>query len=994
MQSLSNPSRLHRLVSWAKAPASLAQSAAFLLLLSAGATAAWMPPQARHALAQRVEVAAHLPALPALFHAAPPAAKRSVVATLPPLLSQKVLTQSNAQVISIGGRPTFVVTSTGDGDVDPAAPPGTCITTSANGANCTLRAAIEVANASRGATINFNIPGGGVQTIAPATQLPNITVPVTINGYSPQMGASANTLTVGDNAKILVEINEANAGASGAGLLLSAGSDGSSISGLAINRVGNGSGIQLFSTSADTIATKSNQIVDNLASGNSFAGVEIDGPQTTGTSVQNNKVGTDASGTTAIPNAVGVQLIGSTGNAIGGTSAGQGNVISGNTGVGLILNSGSNSNTIQGNLIGTDVTGLKALGNGIIGVGVNNATNNDIFNNTITSATSDGIFIGGGSSTGTIIQINRIGVGSDGTTPLPNAGNGIHFFGAAPGHTVGDPLPASAALKRAATVAAASGLGNIIANNGGAGVSIELGGGQLCHRKSILGNSIYGNKKLGIDLNGDGITQNQPVSNQGDTKVTGPNALQNYPILSSATVSGGNVTIAGTLTSAPNAMFRIEFFSNPAPDTSTHGQGQTLLGFQNVATDASGNAKINATLPVTGTNTAFAATATDAVGNTSEFSTTSVASQPAPPVATTTTVTSSSPGNSSQVGQTVTFTARAMAGAGQFPSGTITFFDGTTMLGTGVQTDGPAPTFSTSTLSAGTHSITATYTPAQGSNFTGSTSNTLTQTVMAPTTTSNTLSINDVTVAKPASGTGTLLFTVTLSSGTSSGGKRKTPIVKPGKKLGKAAAPSTGYVMVIFVTIDGSAKAGTDYQTTTGTLAFSAGETQKTISVPILGGAGNGVPKTFTVFLDGAQNATITKGTGTITSVAPVSPNVVVMQSASAPSVPGGGQVTFNLTVQNTGTASAPDVVVFDTLPTGATLVSSAPSATQSGQTLTFSLGALAAGATKTLSVVVLAPNAPTTLVNTSTASATGLTGTQSAPSTRVQRLYNLSPSL
>jgi len=251
-----------------------------------------------------------------------------------------------------------------------------------------------------------------------------------------------------------------------------------------------------------------------------------------------------------------------------------------------------------------------------------------------------------------------------------------------------------------------------------------------------------------------------------------------------------------------------------------------------------------------------------------------------------------------------------------------------------------------------------------------------------PTTTNNTLSINDVTVAKPATGTTNAVFTVTLSTGTSLGGKRKTPIVKSGQKSGKAIAPSN--VTVNFTTVDGTAKAGTDYSATSGTLTFSPSQTTQTIPVTIIGGAGTGATKTFTVVLSNPTNATISRGTGTgtITSVAPATPNVVVTQSPSAASVVGGAQVTFNLTVQNTGTASAPNVVVFDTLPTGATFVSSSPSATQNGQTLTFSLGALAAGASKTLSVVVLAPNATTTLVNIATASATGPSGTQSAPST------------
>jgi len=1493
MQTFPNPSQLHRLISWAKAPVSLAQSAALLLLLSAGATAAWMPPQARHALVQRVEVAAHLPALPALFHASPPAQERDVVAALPPLLSQTVRTQSNALLAA-----SLTVTSTGDGDVDPAAPPGTCITTSANGANCTLRAAIEVANANGGATINFTIPGAGEQVITPATTLPNISVPVTINGYS--QGGKANSLGVGNDANLLVRLNGSQLLANQGGLIFDIGSAGSTLRGLSITDVRAGSGVRLrsdgntvvgcsitgngfdgitiqggknntlggpnvgdrntlsgntfdgvritpdaqgnggtgntisnsyvgtnaagsaaqpnnqgmeISTGGNTIGSASglasniiaanqgtgialvqgdgntiignligsdatntnklgnlgagiqigttqnggsasnNNIIGTVAGGNSIFGnggpqgrsgvevlngtgnsirgnridlngalgidllslgdtasnrvtpndagdadtgpnnlqnypvidlatnspnsgggisslvqgtlnslpnsqfsidlyvsdsgdpsglgegatparsgimvntdaegnvqfdVTLSGADTTGrfvtataTRIVNNVagdtsefsravkgisddpsscpievtntddagagslrraiqclngnrsvtprtvsfnipgagvhtirplsplpfintlaqsfagvgsaidgytqpgssantlaqgdnatllievdgskagntngfvlnstigdhatirglvinrfaqsgilssglnknfvgcfIGTDVTGTLARPNGVGISLF-SQGVVIGGKTPQERNLIAGNTREGIALSGGlAIGNTIQGNIIGTDATGTKALPNSVgiglsVGAGANTIQTNLISGNTgagidintgktsfihgnfigtdatggaivsnggdgiritdsaknsidatksdggnvIAGNAGNGIFITGGASTGTIIQGNFIGTDAAGKAGLGNKGNGILFSGAAQGHTIGDALPAT--LSTQSVGPTSSGNGNTIANNGGAGVAIDLGTFTSCHRKSILGNSIYGNGKLGIDLKGGtedkyGVTANQPVSNQGDG-TSGPNALQNYPILSSAAIAGGNVTIAGTLVSAPSATFRIEFFSNAVADASRHGQGQTFIGFQNVTTDASGNAAISTTLPFSGTNLVFAATATDAVGNTSEFSVAVTAPAPTPPVATTTTVTSSL--NLATPSQAVAFTATVTPASGTAkPTGTVTFSEtdsaGTSTLGTvALSADGTATLPGSAHTLLGTHSITATY--SGDANFNGSTSPVLNQIIASPTTTNNTLSINDVTVAKPATGTTNAVFTVTLATGTSATGKKKTAIVKPGTKSSKGVAAG-GNVTVNYATANGTAIVDTDYGVTSGTLTFSPGQTTQTISVPIVGGAGTGVPKTFTVNLSGETNATVSRrtATGTITSVAPSSPNVVVTQTASATSVASGAQVTFNLSVQNTGTASAPDVVVFNTLPTGATFVSANPSATQNGQTLSFSLGALAAGASQTLSVVVTAPNATTTLINTSTASATGPGGTQSAPST------------
>jgi CSLREA domain-containing protein len=127
--------------------------------------------------------------------------------------------------------PTYVVNSTADpGD-------GTC-----DAAECTLREAITASNGTAlNDVIHFNIPGAGVHTITPVTPLPPITVPVVIDGYT-QPGASPNTLTVGNDAVLLVELN--GNGAAFVGLTLTA--DSVTIRGLVINRFnGNGQGYGL-----------------------------------------------------------------------------------------------------------------------------------------------------------------------------------------------------------------------------------------------------------------------------------------------------------------------------------------------------------------------------------------------------------------------------------------------------------------------------------------------------------------------------------------------------------------------------------------------------------------------------------------------------------------------------------------------------------------------------------------------------------------------------
>ena len=133
--------------------------------------------------------------------------------------------------------------------------------------------------------------------------------------------------------------------------------------------------------------------------------------------------------------------------------------------------------------------------------------------------------------------------------------------------------------------------------------------------------AIHSNSDMGID-EGDWVVS----SNDTDDIDTGANEGQNFPVLSTATTTGTQITITGTFNSTANSYFRIEFFSNTAADGSGYGEGQTYLGFANVATDGSGNATINATLTaVVADGAVISATATESdisytsFTNTSEF---------------------------------------------------------------------------------------------------------------------------------------------------------------------------------------------------------------------------------------------------------------------------------------------------------------------------------------------------------------------------------------
>ncbi len=163
---------------------------------------------------------------------------------------------------------TFTVNKTGDAK-DRKVGNGKCDSSRKRGLQCTLRAAIEEANATPGAdTINFKIRGDGVKTISPASPLPAITDPVTIDGYS-QPGASANTLAEGNDAVLLIQLNGTNAGAGASGLTITAAD--STIKGLVINRFKQ-NGILIDGAGA----TENNKVLGN------FIGTDKDGTEDLG----------------------------------------------------------------------------------------------------------------------------------------------------------------------------------------------------------------------------------------------------------------------------------------------------------------------------------------------------------------------------------------------------------------------------------------------------------------------------------------------------------------------------------------------------------------------------------------------------------------------------------------------------------------------------------------------------------------------------------------
>ncbi len=340
----------------------------------------------------------------------------------------------------------------------------------------------------------------------------------------------------------------------------------------------------------------------NIISANGSDGLEFQGSEATGNVAQGNFIGTDVTGTIALSNAIGVNIAIASNNLIGGTTPGARNIISGNVFDGMIFFAQATGNMIQGNFIGTDVTGTSKLANNRFGIFIVGASGNVIggttaaARNLISGNNNDGVLLQGSDTTGNQIKGNFIGTDITGASPLGNAGIGVSIGNFASNNIVGG---------------IESGAGNVIAFNGNLGVLVDTAVGD-----AILSNSIFSNSNIGIDLGTNGVTLNDPCDVD-----SGSNNFQNFPVLNSANSNGITTSIQGTINSAPNTTFLIQFFANISCDPSGFGEGQTFIGSATVTTDSNCSASFTATLPVSvGADKVITATATDPTNNTSEFS--------------------------------------------------------------------------------------------------------------------------------------------------------------------------------------------------------------------------------------------------------------------------------------------------------------------------------------------------------------------------------------
>jgi hypothetical protein len=474
-----------------------------------------------------------------------------------------------------------------------------------------IGAAIASANASPGLdTIEFDIPGTPPFGVLLFFGIPNITDPVVIDGTTQPGYAGTPLFFIRQGA------------GQGPGLVLAAGSGGSTIRGLSFADINEG--IQILSdgntiegcffgtdvtgtldfgntgmginilNADDNLIGGTTAAARNLISENDGFGVRI--LNGSGNRIRGNLMGTKINGTEALGNQVAISIIGGGGdNEVGGTAAGAGNVISGNIwGIELVDGTG---NLVAGNRIGTDASGALDIGN-VNGIQASNQTGLVVGGTTaaarnVISGNEYGVLLISGDDNA--ITGNFIGTDAAGTQPLGNEYGVTCNASAVTDTRIGGEAP---------------GEGNVIAFNG-------IGIWNLGLRTTIQRNSIHDSAGLGIDHGNAG-----PTPNDGDF-----DAYQNFPIVDSVeitaatAVAGGSVRIVGTLESQ-NGNFTLEFFANPPCSENPQDflEGETYLGSAPVTVSA-GVGPFDVTFPVAvAPGARISATATNAAGSTSEFS--------------------------------------------------------------------------------------------------------------------------------------------------------------------------------------------------------------------------------------------------------------------------------------------------------------------------------------------------------------------------------------
>lgn len=415
------------------------------------------------------------------------------------------------------GGATFLVDTTSDADLQAC--------TGAIG-DCSLRGAINKANATAGAdTINFSYLINTLHVISPDPFLPTITEAVLIDGYFVG-GAVENTNPVGEglNATLRMVLDGGSAAMDASGFNINASGveirgfnirdfGGSGIRDISANGgntfVGNyigtdatgaaadGNGIGVSTSSPDDVIGGTAPADRNLISGNAVQGVRISGSGADDNTVQGNIIGLDAAGTADVGNGMqGVWVLDASNAMIGGTESGAGNVISGNGNGGIAIDTNLEKNTsghvVQGNLVGTDVTGTVDVGNSSNGIqvtpdvlGTQIGGTAPAGRNVVSGNGGLGLYIGFRSNE-TQIQGNYIGTDITGEADLGNGSWGIGLI-AVSDTLIGGITP---------------GAGNVISGNGRSGISVVSVAQANTVQGNFIGTDIDGQQAIPNDEHG------------------------------------------------------------------------------------------------------------------------------------------------------------------------------------------------------------------------------------------------------------------------------------------------------------------------------------------------------------------------------------------------------------------------------------------------------------------------------------------------------------
>lgn len=549
-------------------------------------------------------------------------------------------------------------------------------------------AALRAANEHPGHDlIRFAIPGPGPHVIPVHVGSNKVTDRITIDGYS-QPGSRMNTAASGSNARILVhfvgrgETTNFN---------FELRTDASEIHGVGFNGFMHGLDIagsrnlirgNVFGAAAfpqaqrnDTgisIEGRENRIGGaepkdrNIVGGNRI-GVRIVGAgdrEMQANTITNALIGVGFDGATESGNSFGVEIVSSSGNSIGAAGAGHGNVISAN-GTGVMVRAAAGAiahdNRVVNNRIGTDASGTRAVPNRNAGILTSTATAGTMIGgpgtgdgNVISGNTASGVSLWG---TGDVVQGNVIGLGVDGTR-LPNldgietspssvnavVGGDTASPGSAPGNIITGNRRAGIALRgtntgvrgnlvrgNAVGVHVLAGTGHVVGGDTGAAANriwtnkedgVRVTGAAT--RAQLLGNSFSGTGQGAIDLGDDGATANDA----GDAD-SGPNSVQNFPLIDDAIVTPAGLQVQGVLHSLPERDYRIQVFGQPSlgdgigtvrcSQMADRGEGRDFLGEFRVRTAGNGTGRFSATVGRADPGARISATATGSDG-TSEFS--------------------------------------------------------------------------------------------------------------------------------------------------------------------------------------------------------------------------------------------------------------------------------------------------------------------------------------------------------------------------------------